>query len=46
MNALLEMIMKAKPASSKGVYLKAICLSTTMGAGHEDRRPGHCERVR
>ena len=32
-NALLEVIMKAKPASSKGVYLKSICLSTTMGPG-------------
>jgi large subunit ribosomal protein L1 len=32
-NALLEVIMKSKPASSKGVYLKSICLSTTMGPG-------------
>jgi large subunit ribosomal protein L1 len=32
-NALLEVILKAKPASSKGVYLKSICLSTTMGPG-------------
>ena len=32
-NALLEVIMKAKPASAKGVYLKGVCLSTTMGPG-------------
>ncbi|MHB8420345.1 MAG: 50S ribosomal protein L1 [Myxococcales bacterium] len=32
-NALLEVILKAKPASAKGVYLKAVCLSTSMGPG-------------
>ena len=31
--ALLEMIMKLKPASSKGIYLRSISLSTTMGPG-------------
>jgi large subunit ribosomal protein L1 len=31
--ALLEMIMKLKPASSKGIYLRSIALSTTMGPG-------------
>ncbi|MBI5286404.1 MAG: 50S ribosomal protein L1, partial [Deltaproteobacteria bacterium] len=31
--ALLEGVVKAKPPSSKGVYLKAITLSTTMGPG-------------
>ncbi len=31
--ALLESILKLKPASSKGTYLKAISLSTTMGPG-------------
>jgi len=31
--ALLEMIVKLKPASSKGTYLKSISLSTTMGPG-------------
>jgi len=30
---LLEAIVKAKPAASKGVYLKSITLSTTMGPG-------------
>jgi large subunit ribosomal protein L1 len=30
---LVESIMKLKPASSKGTYLKAISLSTTMGPG-------------
>jgi large subunit ribosomal protein L1 len=30
---LLEAIVKAKPAASKGVYLRSITLSTTMGPG-------------
>jgi large subunit ribosomal protein L1 len=31
--AFLDAVIKAKPASSKGVYLKKICLSTTQGVG-------------
>ena len=31
--AILDVIVKAKPASSKGTYLKKISLSTTMGPG-------------
>jgi large subunit ribosomal protein L1 len=31
--ALVDAILKAKPASSKGVYLKKISVSTTMGPG-------------
>jgi large subunit ribosomal protein L1 len=31
--ALLEMIVKLKPASSKGVYMRNISISTTMGPG-------------
>ncbi|MHB9098522.1 MAG: 50S ribosomal protein L1 [Syntrophales bacterium] len=31
--ALLEMIIKLKPASSKGIYIKSIALSTVMGPG-------------
>jgi large subunit ribosomal protein L1 len=31
--ALLETIIKLKPSSSKGTYLKSISLSTTMGPG-------------
>ena len=31
--ALLDAIIKAKPPTSKGVYLKSIALSTTMGPG-------------
>lgn len=32
-DALLETIIKAKPAAAKGTYLKSIAVSTTMGAG-------------
>ena len=31
--ALLEALQKAKPASSKGVYLRKVALSSTMGVG-------------
>jgi len=31
--ALIEAVIKAKPSSSKGVYLKKLALSTTMGPG-------------
>ncbi len=33
MRSFVEAIVKAKPASSKGLYLKAITLSTTQGVG-------------
>jgi large subunit ribosomal protein L1 len=33
LSALLEALQKAKPASSKGQYLRKISLSSTMGAG-------------
>ena len=32
-NALLETLIKAKPAASKGHYLKTITVATTMGPG-------------
>ena len=32
-NALMEAILKAKPAALKGQYLKSVTLSTTMGPG-------------
>ena len=32
-DALLETLVKAKPAAAKGTYLKSIAVSTTMGAG-------------
>lgn len=31
--ALMDVIIRAKPASSKGTYLKSIAISTTMGPG-------------
>jgi large subunit ribosomal protein L1 len=31
--ALLEMVVKLKPASSKGIYIRSISLSTVMGPG-------------
>jgi large subunit ribosomal protein L1 len=31
--ALIDALNKAKPAASKGVYLKKISVSSTMGAG-------------
>ncbi len=31
--ALIEALNKAKPASSKGVYLRRVSVSSTMGAG-------------
>jgi large subunit ribosomal protein L1 len=34
-NALLESLVKAKPKTSKGIYMKKIHLSTTMGPGIE-----------
>jgi large subunit ribosomal protein L1 len=33
LSAFLETIMKLKPSSSKGTYLKGIAVSTTMGPG-------------
>ena len=38
LTALVEALIKAKPASSKGVYLKKISISSTMGIGlHVDQ---------
>ncbi|MHC1786697.1 MAG: 50S ribosomal protein L1 [Christensenellales bacterium] len=31
LNALMEAVIKAKPTSAKGIYLKSVYLSTTMG---------------
>jgi large subunit ribosomal protein L1 len=33
LSALLQDLQKAKPAASKGIYLKRISLSSTMGPG-------------
>ncbi len=30
---LIETLVRAKPSTSKGTYLKKICLSSTMGPG-------------
>jgi large subunit ribosomal protein L1 len=32
-NALMDAIVKAKPAAAKGQYLKSVSVSTTMGPG-------------
>jgi large subunit ribosomal protein L1 len=33
LNALVAAVNKAKPATSKGIYLKKISISSTMGVG-------------
>jgi len=33
LDAILNAIIKAKPASSKGIYLKSLTVSSTMGPG-------------
>lgn len=33
MNALMEAVKKARPASSKGIYVRRVTLTTTMGPG-------------
>jgi large subunit ribosomal protein L1 len=33
LTALMEIIMKAKPSSAKGIYLKAVTISSSMGPG-------------
>ena len=30
---MIDVLLKAKPASSKGIYMKKIAVSTTMGPG-------------
>jgi large subunit ribosomal protein L1 len=32
-NAILDTIIRAKPATAKGIYLKGVTISTTMGPG-------------
>jgi large subunit ribosomal protein L1 len=32
-NALIDLVMKMKPATAKGVYLKGLAISSTMGPG-------------
>ena len=33
LTALIEALNRAKPSSSKGIYLRKVALSSTMGAG-------------
>jgi large subunit ribosomal protein L1 len=33
MVAMISQVMKAKPVSAKGTYLKSLIISTTMGPG-------------
>jgi len=33
LKALLEVVVKLKPSSSKGAYIKSVALSSTMGPG-------------
>jgi large subunit ribosomal protein L1 len=33
LSALLDALVKAKPATSKGVYLRKVAVSSTMGVG-------------
>jgi large subunit ribosomal protein L1 len=33
LRALIEALNKSKPASSKGIYLRKVALSSTMGVG-------------
>ena len=33
LNALMEAIVKAKPAASKGLYLRSVSIASTMGPG-------------
>ena len=33
LNALLEAVVKAKPAAAKGQYLKSVTVASTMGPG-------------
>jgi large subunit ribosomal protein L1 len=33
LNAFVELIIKAKPTTAKGIYVKSIAISSTMGPG-------------
>jgi large subunit ribosomal protein L1 len=38
--ALMDALIKAKPSTAKGAYLKKICISSTMGPGVNIDVPG------
>ena len=43
-HALVDSVVKAKPAAAKGKYLKSITMSSTMGPGDLDRHGGRGSR--
>ena len=40
-DALIQALIRAKPSTAKGVYLRSITLSSTMGPGVQHRHRSH-----
>ncbi len=45
-NAVIDAILRAKPSSCKGTYLKSCCISSTMGPGYMLDAPALAAQVR